>query len=126
MLFDETYDETPEKWGLTPLQVLTRAWERVESGTYATARRAIGSESARDAKAGSPIAKAWGLLLEAFGPPDGFIRDGIFLEEEHEKAYLAYENISFFGEKPNKTGELAALGRAIMLAKTKERRMKNA
>jgi len=104
------YDKGPEKWGMSPLQVLCRAWERVSAGTHKTAQEAVGCESARDAIDGSPITKAWGLLCDAFG-------NTRVSEEEHEKAYLAYQAISDFGQKPNKEGELEALKKAIEIAK---------
>lgn len=111
---DNAYDL--EKWKMTPLQVLLRARERVASGTHPTAQEAIGRDTARECRDGSPVTKAWAILIKVF--------DSHYLskwtKESHEAAYIGYQSISFFGEEPNREGELKALHRAIELAKALE------
>ena len=60
------YQNDQDKWGMTPVQVLCRAWERVAAGTHPTARAAIGNESAQDCNAGSPITTASGMVTQVF------------------------------------------------------------
>lgn len=95
----------------TPLQILVRAWDRVESGTHATARVAIGYSA--EVEQGAPIASAWRLLLESRGAAPGCSE--VRLSETH----LGYEQISDFGMKPDRRRELEVLERAIALAKTR-------
>lgn len=112
------YQNDQDKWGMTPVQVLCRAWERVAAGTHPTARAAIGNESAQDCNAGSPITTASGMVTQVFD--SAFLRGGVYSKERHEAAYIGYNSISFFGEEPNKDGELEALRRAIALGKALE------
>lgn len=111
---DNTYDL--EKWELTPRQVLVRAKERVEAGTHPTAQEAIGRDTASECHKGSPVTMAWGILLRVFD--SDFLSS--FSSERHEAAYLGYQSVSFFGEEPNREGELEALRRAVALAKALE------
>lgn len=101
---------------MTPLQVLVRASERVVSGTHSTAQEAIGRDTARECFNGSPVTKAWGILIKVFSPDHLHA----WTEKKYETAYIGYQSISFFGEEPNQEGELEALRRAIALAQSME------
>lgn len=113
---DALPDVDPDKWTMTPLQVLIRARERVAAGTHPTAQEAIGRDTARECRDGSPVTKAWGILIKVFDPD--FLAK--WSAERHEEAYIGYQSISFFGEEPDQEGELEALRRAIVLARTNE------
>jgi hypothetical protein len=102
--------DDPDKWNMTPLQVLTRARECVMVGSHSTAQEAIGCDTAEDCHKGSPLTPAFGLLLASFWNTRAS-------KEKHEECYLAYQAISDFGQKPNQVGEIQALERAIAFTK---------
>ena len=117
MTDDVTND--PGKWTMSPLQVLVRARDRVEVGTHPTALDAVWRDSAKDVHTGSPLTRAWGILLRSFYPA------GMpCTPENQEAAYQKYMAISDFGEKPNQAGEVKALEQAITYAKTAPQRVR--